>query len=154
MADINDDKPQGMSDKAWEIYKGRRALAESVKVRVQMLIGLLIFITLLAKIVLYLCPIEEYKFHLLNDIQGKTTLSLVAIGLAYSAGIELAYMLFTPGPDEAIDPLILGLSSAALLIISNTNTVSWEEVLAVAVFSAVIVGLFWVRNRLLNQRSP
>src|SRR2546427_7405484 len=39
-------------------------------------------------------------------------LSLVGFALAYAAGIELGYMLFTPGPDEAVEPLITGLAAA------------------------------------------
>lgn len=39
----------------------------------------------------------------------------IGLGLAAAAALELAYTLFTPGPDEALDPLMLGLSATILL---------------------------------------
>jgi hypothetical protein len=38
--------------------------------------------------------------------------------LAFSAAVDLAYMLFTPGPDEAIDPVIIAVSAAILILVS------------------------------------
>lgn len=34
-------------------------------------------------------------------------IAVIATALAVAAALELAYTLFTPGPDEAIDPLML-----------------------------------------------
>jgi len=79
---------------------------------------------------------------------------VIASALAVAAAIELAYTLFTPGPDEALDPLMLGLSSGILFLITeNAN-----NKLSVAVqFSAVLLGvlalgvLFVIRRRLLRD---
>ena len=45
----------------------------------------------------------------------KLILGGTGVGLAAAAALELAYTLFTPGPDEALDPLMLGLSATILL---------------------------------------
>src|SRR5215213_6239241 len=39
--------------------------------------------------------------------------------LAFSAAIDLAYMLFTPGPDEAIEPVIIGIAATVLILVSS-----------------------------------
>jgi hypothetical protein len=72
--------------------------------------------------------------------------SAIAYALAVAAAIELAYTLFTPGPDEALDPLMLGLSSALLLLVTKDGA-------PVAQFSGVLIGvaalgaLFFIRHR-------
>ena len=70
---------------------------------------------------------------------------IVGYGLALSAGIELAYMLFTPGPDEAVEPLIHASASAALLVLSS-DLDSWQAILTLVVLIASIGGLFWIRR--------
>ena len=57
--------------------------------------------------------------------------------LAISAGIELAYMLFTDGPDEAIEPPILGITSAAFFTLANDAKGSW--VLGVYALSILVL---------------
>ena len=39
---------------------------------------------------------------------------IIASALAAATVIELAYTLFTPGPDEALDPVLLAIASALL----------------------------------------
>src|SRR5579862_7101183 len=53
---------------------------------------------------------------------AELALRTVASGLALAAVVELTYTLFTEGPDEALDPLILGLSSFILLKLSDPAT--------------------------------
>ncbi len=162
-------KPKSKSA-AKVMYDNWKPVVEPIKVCAQMIIGFLIFFVLILKVIFYIsgidfspqldCSLQLYRssrldwlWELFQDIKNRSILNLVAIGLALSAGVELAYMLFTPGPDEAIEPLILGLSSATLLIISKIDGSSWEAALSVAVFSTAIVGLFWARNKLVNDRN-
>ncbi|HIF9056290.1 TPA: hypothetical protein ACX6SN_004106 [Photobacterium damselae] len=53
--------------------------------------------------------------------------SFIYIGnaLAISAGIELSYMLFTDGPDETIQPLMLAIAASAFYTISESPRNSW-----------------------------
>jgi hypothetical protein len=82
-------------------------------------------------------------------------LKTVGQALSYAAAIELAYMLFTPEPDEAVQPLILGLASAALILASDTpqdqNTLRFAG--AVGVYSVAIALLFYIREKYVNH-SP
>jgi hypothetical protein len=72
-------------------------------------------------------------------------LEIVGKGLMVSAAIELAYMLFTDGPDEALNPLILGLSSAALITASR-EALSFPEAAVIAVTCLAIAILFHVKR--------
>ncbi|WP_165190108.1 hypothetical protein [Caulobacter soli] len=72
-------------------------------------------------------------------------LKIVGEALAFSAAIELAYMLFTPKPDEAVQPLILGVAAAALIAASQ-ETVDIRGAATVAVLSLVIGLLFLIRQ--------
>ncbi|MDX6022860.1 hypothetical protein SIL08_21510 [Scandinavium sp. V105_16] len=66
------------------------------------------------------------------------TLVYVASALAISCGIQLAYMLITDGPDEAVDPLMLGIASTILLILSDSNAKDWTSDRSFAVVMLVI----------------
>lgn len=65
-----------------------------------------------------LCP---FVTHILSI----HTFGYIASALAISAGIDLSYMLFTDGPDEALTPLMLCISSAAVYTISNRPEQNW-----------------------------
>ncbi|TMP46840.1 hypothetical protein CWB79_01055 [Pseudoalteromonas sp. S1649] len=62
---------------------------------------------------------------IVNKVLGIDTFSYIANALAISAGIELGHMLFTNGPDEAIEPLMLGVTSAAFYTLSANSGGSW-----------------------------
>ena len=79
---------------------------------------------------------------------------VIAYALAVAAAIELAYTLFTPGPDEALDPLTLGLSSGLLLLITTDTS---KELTVAMKFSGILLGvlalgiLFLIRRYLLSK---
>jgi hypothetical protein len=84
----------------------------------------------------------------------QTSVAVIASALAVAAAIELAYTLFTPGPDEALDPLMLGLSSGILFLITENAD---KHLSAPAQFAAVLLGvlalgvLFIIRRRMLGE---
>jgi hypothetical protein len=125
------------------LYIRLKPIAEYFKIGLQMAIGGAIFIYLFHDLVVYI------ECSVLNpsqcDFSIRLPLAIVGYGLALSAGIELAYMLFTPGPDEAVEPLIHACASAALLALSS-DLDSWQAVLTLAVLVASIGGLFWMRR--------
>ncbi|WP_434528254.1 hypothetical protein [Vibrio sp. K4] len=109
-----------------------------LKTGVQFLIGFFLIFTLTTKGILEIAQTfnlldnlyfqenawfksEELYQHILN------IKSFVYIGnaLAISAGIELSYMLFTDGPDETIEPLMLAIAAAAFYTISESPENSW-----------------------------
>lgn len=79
------------------------------------------------------------------------TLGIVGNALTYSAAFELSYMLFTPGPDEAIDPVILGLASAVMLIISDTS-VDWTDAVVAPLLRISIALLFYIEKEFISNR--
>jgi hypothetical protein len=75
-----------------------------------------------------------------------------AVGLGLAAAVELAYTLFTPGPDEAIEPLLLGVSATLLFLVSGAKeTPKAPEIALILSLSIVLVGLFAVRRFLLSR---
>jgi hypothetical protein len=73
--------------------------------------------------------------------------AITAAGLAVAAAFELAYTLYTPGPDEALNPLLLGVSSAFLFLASKSTQLDWQFGFAAAFVAAALYGLFKIRER-------
>jgi hypothetical protein len=99
----------------------------SVKVAIQFVIGLLLMLLLSFKGILHLLRLIgiSVPYNLAENLLRINVFYLIGIALGFSAGIELAYMLFTDGPDEAIRPLIMGVASAALFSIGGQSSDSW-----------------------------
>lgn len=70
----------------------------------------------------------------------------IGLALAAAAAIKLAYTLFTHRPDEALDPLMLGLSAALVLQLSKAENFQWSEALAALLYILALVALFMVRG--------
>jgi transcriptional regulator with XRE-family HTH domain len=81
-----------------------------------------------------------------------SALSIVGYGLAVSAAVELAYTFFTKGPDEALDPLILGVSSFTLIAISifDPRKLNTGDAIQVSLLALAILLLFFARRFLLE----
>jgi len=89
----------------------------------------------------------------LSEIADKA-LTLAGGGLALSAVVELAYTFFTRGPDEALDPLILGISSFALINISRHDpSLTTAHAIPVALLAVALTLLFLVRRFLLHNEA-
>ncbi|EJV9314134.1 hypothetical protein ACRTC9_21555 [Vibrio vulnificus] len=88
-------------------------------------------------------------FQIIKYVLSTSILALVSQAVMVSAAIELAYMLFTPGPDEAVDPLILGIAGTALLVMSDENTAKTDSMLydsiSVLLFVLALAILFYLR---------
>lgn len=130
------------------LYASFGPAAEIIKISLQMLIAAAIIVLLAWKLfyryrwIFHSEPIPDFFAH-------NPALWIVGKGLAYSAGVDLAYMLFTPGPDEAIEPLILGIASATLLVVSGD--LEWRNALIVAVLTITLGIAFLIRYRFINE---
>ena len=108
-----------------------RLYAENVKILIQMFIGIVLVLFLLLKVFgninvfhPFLQTSPRVPSNVVEGLQSLAMLNpleIVAYGLYFSTGIDLAYMLFTPGPDEAIDPVMTGLAATILLGIANID---------------------------------
>jgi hypothetical protein len=79
---------------------------------------------------------------------AEATFHLIADALAAAALIELAYTLFTPGPDEALNPIMLGLAAALLLQIARVDELDPQEAGAALLYVLGLGGLFGLKSLL------
>lgn len=77
---------------------------------------------------------------------AEATFHLIADALAAAALIELAYTLFTPGPDEALNPIMLGLSAALLLQVARVDKFDLQEAGAALLYVLGLGGLFGLKS--------
>src|ERR1700761_52806 len=94
-----DTKPK--KKKHW-LYRKCRKPAKFVKIFLQFAIGAGLVFLLMVKLYHTLFP-PYYPSPRVAELLEIKTLELVANALEYSAGIELAFTLFTEGPDEAVE---------------------------------------------------
>ena len=81
------------------------------------------------------------KWPLISHIRHIKTLTYVANALAISCGLQLAYMLITDGPDEAVEPIMLGIASVILLILSTIEPSQWSIYNSISII-LLILGIF------------
>lgn len=129
-----------------------------VKVICQMLIGLGLAIALIVKI--YMFVLTDYQcladtVTLGNKIRCTETLAIMAYALALSAGFELAYRMFGEGLQGAIDPLIVGVSSAFLLIVSSLTLekADWQLAMLLTSLTLTIGALLYCKERFASNHS-
>ena len=70
----------------------------------------------------------------------------VGFALGLAAVVELAYTLFTDGPDEALNPVMLGVAAALLIQLGRVETFKLGEALAGLLYAAALAGLFATRR--------
>ncbi|WP_075604098.1 putative phage abortive infection protein [Saccharicrinis aurantiacus] len=81
-------------------------------------------------------------------------LQMVSIGLAAATAVELGYMLFTPGPDEAVQPVMMGIASFVLYSLSlGINELTGIQLIGMALLIATIPLLFWVTEKYINNKK-
>jgi hypothetical protein len=77
--------------------------------------------------------------------QSAVVFQVVADALAAATVIQLAYTLFTPGPDEALDPVLLALATVFLFEIGQINQFQWQDGVTILLYAAGLGLLFAVR---------
>ena len=128
-------------------YERWKPRARTIKIIAQMFIGALLAIILVSKFWLHIIEFNYPAWlSYVEYIHSLRTLHIVSLALAYSAGIELAYMLFTPGPDEAINPLISGVASALLYSITKSNNLDIKNGISLILLVIVLAALFMIKE--------
>lgn len=134
------------------LYRLLKPGAYGIKVFLQMLVGVGAVMDIGFQVVRF--TMSHHSTFVLAVLTTTAVVQVIAYALAAAAAIELAYTLFTPGPDEALDPLTLGLSSGLLLLITA------DQLSVTAKFSGVLLGvlalggLFLIRRYLLGDDEP
>lgn len=130
-----------------ELYDKYQPYAKNMKIILQMLVGVIVTVLIILKAL--------YTFEVPISIPLLTVppLQIVGIALAFSSAIELAYTLFTQGPDEAVEPLITGLASVILLIISKITSITLDIASGVALLVLALVALFVLRYYFILEKG-
>lgn len=81
----------------------------------------------------YSIPAAEVVFKAMADALGAAT------------AVQLAFTLFTPGPDEALDPVLLALAAALLLQLGSVSGFKWGDGIAVVLYSIGLGVIFMIR---------
>jgi len=137
---------------AARLYRFAVRPAYLVKVICQMVLGLGLALAFIAKIYMFVltdhqCLADTHTLG--NSIRCTNTLAIMAYTLALSAGFELAYRMFSDGIQGAIDPLIVGVSSAFLLIVSSlpSENVNWQIAMLLTSLTLTVGALLYCRER-------
>ncbi len=135
-------------------YNDWEPVAKTIKISIQMIIGFLLVLLLTSKFSfnVFQCGYPSYLTYL-KSVHSLPVLEIVSAALVYSTGIELAYMLFTPGPDEAIEPLITGTAAAYLYLVSKNSRLDLETIASMLLFVVVIAALFFVKDAYIDRRD-
>ena len=129
------------------LYKRTKPWAKLAKIVGQMIIGIATAVAVILVVVmrsgLLVSNSKALDASALNaDELTAEIFAITAVGLAAAAALELAYTLFTPGPDEAIDPLLLGVSSTFLFLASKSDHLDWQFGVSAVLVVAALFGLF------------
>jgi hypothetical protein len=144
----------GPASRSWRIlsrirapwlYDHLRGPAQGVKVLLQMIVGIV------GAIIVIVSALGDIHAHTPPVDVGHHVLAVIAVSLAVAASLELAYTLFTPGPDEAVDPLMLGISAVFLYLVSKQEEFTWTIGVAATLFAVTLGILFAVRQRFIDD---
>lgn len=78
------------------------------------------------------------------------SLGLIGRALAAATVVELAYTLFTDGPDEVLDPLMLGISAFLIIELGRAH-ITWGTGLGLLLTAITLGLLFAVRQRFIDD---
>jgi hypothetical protein len=126
------------------LYQLLKPGAHGVKVFLQMVVGIGAVIDIGFQVVRF--SIARHSTFVPAVSATTVVVQVIAYALAVAAAIELAYTLFTPGPDEALDPLALGLSSGLLLLITAGQPSVTAKFSGVLLGVLALGGLFLIRR--------
>lgn len=126
--------------RALELYAWASPKAHLAKVALQMLAGIAIAVQTFAIVV-------DRRSPLASDAEKHQVLTSVAAWLAVAAAFELAYTLFTDGPDEAVNPVLLAVAAATVFVLASSTVDKPGTVLALVGLGVLIAILFEVRRR-------
>jgi hypothetical protein len=126
-------------------YRFLAPLALIIKALLQMIIGAFAVYVLIKHI--WPLPSDRVAIRATQEL----VFSYIGLALGLAAAIELAYTLFTHGPDEALDPLMLGVAAALLLQLGQVDKFDYREGIATLLYVAALAGLFAIRKRLAEK---
>jgi hypothetical protein len=134
-----------------ELYDKYKPYAKNIKIILQMFVGGILAVLIIFKVLYDIAVAEGVPIHI--PLLEAHPLEIVGVALAFSSAFELAYALFTPGPDEAVDPLIMGLAAVILLVISNITSITLANASGVALLVLALIVLFILRYFFIEEKG-
>ncbi len=132
--------------------------ARRAKFSLQMLIGIFIVLFLVYEVACLFYQVwQGHPAHFSVD-----PLATVGEALGLSAAVDLAFMLFTPGPDEAVEPIIIGIAATILILASRFKEWLPERgpdiwlvwpVLCIVLLVGAMALLFVIRDKFFDTTS-
>lgn len=123
--------------------------ARLLKAAIQMLIGALAVVDL---------GTQMWKGHISwrpGFPTAEHSLALIGSALAAATVVELAYTLFTDGPDEVLDPLMLGITTFLIIELGMTTThITWGTGFGLLLSTIALGALFAIRQRFIEDTAP
>ena len=118
-----------------------------------MIVGVALSLLLVIKLIAWGLNLNSTNV-IIRFVTDNNVLDIIGEGLAVSAGVELIYMLFTDGPDEAVQPLIYGVASIILIILSQRNTILQNDVaFSVLAYASVLALLFYLQREFIAKKT-
>jgi hypothetical protein len=134
------------SEREPDVYSAVEDHARNVKAVLQMIIG-----------VVAVCVVGWHFLEVpIHSTHQATSLLIdgIGVGLAAAAVLELAYTLFTSGPDEALDPLMLAVAAALLIQLAGLDgTPSPGKASALLLQGLLLAALFATRLMLAERNE-
>jgi hypothetical protein len=127
------------------VYESVQPRAEGVKAILQITIGICSLLILLIQLCIHITDKPSHA--------ADRALIIIGVALAFSAAVELAYTFFTDGPDEVLDPLLLGISSFMLISISVNSARLNTIAIPILLLALAILALFIARRFLLEVKT-
>jgi len=91
-----------------------------------------------------------------TNFDRQKIIDIIVDALLIATAIELGYMLFTDGPDEAINPPIIALAAAILFRLPGADTPPYDGLqrsIEIAIYGLIIAVLVWVRAKFLESED-
>ena len=139
-------------DDKYCLYTKTKEPAKFIKILIQMTIGIGLLVSVVSRLAIFFFQFEAFHFSvdlswlvpIVDFLSHRNVLEIVGEGLALSASIELIYMLFTDGLDEAVNPLIIGTASGILILLSRDSVA--ENSVSILLLTIVLTILFTVQR--------
>jgi len=143
------DKTDQSNNDTWPVIWAR-----VIKNLMQFAIGIGLFSLIGIELVQEFLGCKESSIGLFDSFINQPILKMVSVALAAATAIELAYMLFTPGPDEAVQPVMMGIASFILYALSYyPEKTKGIELIGIALLVLTIPLLFWTKRKFIDEKE-
>lgn len=130
------------------IYEKPKKDALACKAYIQMAIGVIMVILIFLKGLYYIGLVDTNVIGVdLSKLLTLRLMHIISLSLLTAAGVDLAYMFFTPGPDEAIQPVLMSVAAFIIYQTSSITKMTWSVGLGFFLMALIIPLLLYTSVR-------